>query len=175
MTEYSAEFYRERGAARLTLIATNLVATQDAHEKWGDTLAYTEEEREEWVAFTASFYKLLADIPWLLTKVVLLEDETVRLGVKVADRTDALDAAKAELTALYDGTSPAVAARDARIRLAALEEARDAIVEGAPPLNAELDYTGKEDPLMASYVSGHHDAWSAVNSLIIAAKKSNDD
>ncbi|QJU52944.1 hypothetical protein SCB71_06385 [Herbiconiux sp. KACC 21604] len=59
----------------------------------------------------------------------------------------------------------------AKARGQALRDALAQIVEGAPPLNAELTLTPAgvvEDRAMSAYVEGHHDAWAAVNSMILA-------
>lgn len=65
-------------------------------------------------------------------------------------------------------TSDWLAAHDADVRKAALEEARDAILDCAPPPNADLRHDGSGDPIGSAYVEGFHDAFSAVEQLIRA-------
>ena len=55
---------------------------------------------------------------------------------------------------------------EAQARVAALHEAVTAIVDAATSLNAELRQDGSEEPGMAAYVEGFHNAWAAVNALI---------
>ena len=54
-------------------------------------------------------------------------------------------------------------------RADALEEALAALIEAAPPLNAELSMRGGDgpftDPGMSAYVEGFHDAHSAIRAL----------
>jgi hypothetical protein len=61
----------------------------------------------------------------------------------------------------------------AEARAEALRDALAEIVKDAPSLNAELTLTPAgvvEDKGMAAYVEGMHDAWAAVNSLIITER-----
>jgi hypothetical protein len=52
---------------------------------------------------------------------------------------------------------------------AAMRAAENAIIDHAPPLNAELSMQGGAgpftDPGMTAYVEGFHDAWATVSSL----------
>ena len=49
-----------------------------------------------------------------------------------------------------------------------LTEAGEAIRETAPNLNAELNpVTGQPEPGMAAYIEGFHDAFAAVDALIV--------
>ena len=50
-----------------------------------------------------------------------------------------------------------LAQRDAAVRA----EVVKAILDAAPPLNSELLYDGREDPVAAAYVEGFHDAYEA--------------
>lgn len=58
-----------------------------------------------------------------------------------------------------------LADRDARIRREVLDEAIEAIIKGAPSLNAELRHDGTSEPTMAAYIEGFHDAHQAVANL----------
>lgn len=50
----------------------------------------------------------------------------------------------------------------------ALRKAESAVISAAPSRNAELDpHTGQEDPGMAAYVEGFHDAHAAVAALVL--------
>jgi hypothetical protein len=64
---------------------------------------------------------------------------------------------------------PLVVAVVAEARTEALRDAESAIIEVAPPLNAELSMRGGDGPftdkLMESYIEGFHDAHSAVAAL----------
>jgi hypothetical protein len=64
---------------------------------------------------------------------------------------------------------PLVVAVVAEARTEALRDAESAIIEAAPPLNAELSMRGGDGPftdkLMESYIEGFHDAHSAVAAL----------
>jgi len=68
-----------------------------------------------------------------------------------------------------DAILPLVVAVVAEARTEALRDAESAIIEVAPPLNAELSMRGGDGPftdkLMESYIEGFHDAHSAVAAL----------
>lgn len=52
------------------------------------------------------------------------------------------------------------------MRLAGIQQARDALLEDAPPVNMELRPDGSTDPSAAIYVEGFHDALAAVSALL---------
>lgn len=46
-----------------------------------------------------------------------------------------------------------------------LTEVEGAIIAAAPPINSELLYDGREDPVAAAYIEGFKDAWQTVSNL----------
>lgn len=62
-----------------------------------------------------------------------------------------------------------LAAHDAKVRAATLEEAEKAVLEAAPPLNAELSMPGGAGPVVdrgiEAYTEGFRDAYVAVKAL----------